>query len=191
MRIIASLFFISFFSSCIVLSFDIGGNDYDDVTAQDKERIKSFEQLTKFANDNNYYEVDSSHLSQIMASNELVWIHTWRPFCSAKKCQYIKPFEATAEKHEVKLYMVSETYDLRQLDKIIKQSNFKLPVFILNNNYYGSKIDKTDVRFQEDITGQKVKSRRKELCGDYIFKKGKLFFKGNHAVDKLDAILGR
>jgi len=117
-----------------------------------------------------------------------VWLHVWRPFCNAASCQFIAPYRAKAEEHDVKLFLISETYDFKSIDTIIKRADYGYPVFVVNNNYYGSKIDKSGKQFAKEIMNTD-KLPKKKSYSDFLFKNGKLIYAGYPLLDSLAIIL--
>ena len=190
----ASLFICTLFSSCALLylvDIDLGGNDYADLNTEELKRVKDVKDLNlekNFNYDGNLYEVDSSDIEKIIKSESLVWVHTWRPFCSAKECQFIEPFQAKAKQYNIKLFMISETYDFNSLDTIAKRANYEYPFFVVSNKYYGSKIDKSNREFSQDILRMNNLSK-KEFYGDFLFKDGRLIYKGNQLLGAMDSVL--
>jgi len=196
MRIIASLFFISLFSSCILLDIieiDLGGNDFADLSEAALNRVKPAATLdieNNFDYDGSLYEIDAPDIQKIITSKETVWLHIWRPFCSAKECQYIAPFEAKAKKLSMKLFMVSETYDFKSLDSIANRANYAYPFFVIRGNTFGHKIDKSRKVFLKALAKNQELQPTK-YASDFIYKNGKLIYASNVILDSLEAVISK
>ena len=120
MRVMTTLISICLLSSCI--SIAINSTNYKLLTEKEKSQFKAFEErgpLKNFEQESpiNIYIVTTNNIETIIQEDELVWIHKWRPFCSAESCQIISPFEAKANKMNVALAFITETADIEYIQK--------------------------------------------------------------------------
>jgi hypothetical protein len=195
MRLTASLFLCLLLSSCASILNTVlklnDNNDYAELTIAEKSNVKPYGQSLKpssFQKDTLLYEIDSIDIKTITTSEELVWIHLWRPFCNAKSCQIITPFAAKAKKHNVELFMVSETYNFNDLNKIAKESNFTLPIYVVKGNTFGHNIDKSRKLFLKSLAKNQFIQPAK-FASDFLFKNGKLIYANDFLIDSLDRVL--
>lgn len=135
-------------------------------------------------------EINSNHIKTIAKQTEYVWVHLWRPFCSAESCQnltYLEDWKTKSGK-KISTLLVSENYQIGSIIKIINQSEYQHPVFVLENAYYGHKTRATRVKFSNELSNGKF-NIGKYGEDDFVFKNGELIFAGNiisyHSLDSI------
>lgn len=129
------------FTSCIV----INENDYQYLRQNQMQYVKDFSidlvsDTGLNENECYVYEINCPDIREVTQRYDYTWIRLWRPYCKADICQNIGLLEDSAEKFRTEglaFLLVSETYDLKQIQEIVRRSAFSYPVFVLEDKYFG------------------------------------------------------
>jgi len=194
MRFLKLFVLIVFLSGCIPIM--INENNYRGLSDKALQYVKPFDISLVSARVNNsdsliLYEINSDDIKALAHQEKYLWVHLWRPFCSAELCQNVDYFGNLADSYEnkgLRLLFISETYDFRDIIKIMKHSWFNHPVFVLQDSYYGHKMRKTRLKLMAALSPDSA-GRSKIGFDDYLFKEGNLLYAGgisdNNVLDSL------
>ena len=194
MRFLKLFVLIVFLSGCIPIM--INENNYRGLSDKALQYVKPFDISLVSARVNNsdsliLYEINSDDIKALVHQEKYLWVHLWRPFCSAELCQNVDYFGNLADSYEnkgLRLLFISETYDFRDIIKIMKHSWFNHPVFVLQDSYYGHKMRKTRLKLMAALSPDSA-GRSKIGFDDYLFKEGNLLYAGgisdNNVLDSL------
>ena len=193
MHVMTTLISICLLSSCI--SIAINSTNYKLLTEKEKSQFKAFEKrgpLKNFEQESpvNIYVVTTNNIETIIQEDELVWIHKWRPFCSAESCQIISPFEAKANKMNVALAFITETADIEYIQKAVKVGSFNKPIYFGDFNFYGNGINKARQKMKADLLKNQTVAPLK-YADDFLYKNSKLIYQGDGLIDSLEVVLKR
>lgn len=187
--IFAFLCFFAMGQSCII----INENEYRTLTPQHAERIVGFD--TALLNrewppgEQHLIEVNKKDIDFITQQSAITWIKLWRPFCASETCENLALYAMVAENHpDLTFMLVSETYGLKDITKKFRQSNFKLPAYVLKDSTYGHKMTPARKKFIAEL-GHEQPLQPQFLNTDFLFIKDSLIFAGKDLVLKLDSVL--
>jgi len=195
MRFLKLFVLIVFLSGCIPIM--INENNYRGLSDKALQYVKPFDISLVSARVNNsdsliLYEINSDDIKALVHQEKYLWVHLWRPFCSAELCQNVDYFGNLADSYESKglrLLFISETYDFSDIIKIMKHSWFNHPVFVLQDSYYGHKMRKTRLKLMATLSPDSA-GRSKIGFDDYLFKEGNLLYAGGIQDNKvLDSLI--
>ncbi len=187
--LIIFLFILS--ASCGIIQINSTGAKY--LSSAEQDFVKSFEDRGNISSFKqrapaNIYKISTKNVAAIINEKELVWIHKWRPFCSAEGCQIISPFQKKARDNNVQLAFISETADLDDIQKIVSVSKFESPIYFGDYRVYGNGIGKNRKNLQIGLLKNQNVSPLK-LADDYLYNNGNLIYQGNDLLDSLEIIL--
>ncbi len=183
-----SLKLLSFFimtlllASCVVM---INENDYRELSeTQKKQYLKPFD-ISVFSNHTNndslvLYELNSENIKTVTKKFPYTLVHLWRPFCKAEACLNIGYYQNVQEKYKkqgLKVLFVSETYDINDIKKRVRDSHFEMPVFVLQDSCYGHKMKKNKQKLLRDFTHKSL-TKREASVDDLFFKDTTLVYAG-------------
>jgi hypothetical protein len=180
-------------TSCLVM---INENNYRGLTSRDLEYFQKFQpdSFNQNADSNSLiiYEINTPQLKSITAKNKFTWVHLWRPWCSAEKCQNIGFFSQAAGRfHQTGLMflLLSESYDINAIRKAVQNSNFHDRIYILEDSYYGHKIDIARERFIDGIMNN-ARITPGKYYDDFIFRDTLLVFASKDiTIETLDSLM--
>jgi len=106
-----------------------------------------------------------------------------RPFCTSNTCKNISFYsdlENRFKKDNLKLLLISETYDLDIIKNKVEQNNFKNPIFVLQDSYFGHKSTKIRDQFSEELNNNINIKNQKYGFDDFLFKDTLLVYAGRN-----------
>ena len=137
-------------------------------------------------------ETNATDIIKILKHYDLVFIHFWKPFCSNESCQsleYLNQLNNGLDSKNSRIILISETYDIDDIVRIVKASNYKEPIFIINDLVYGHKIRKATLKFQRELIPKSISIYRFGF-EDLIFKKNELiYYDTDLDLNKVEKIL--
>lgn len=178
------MLFLFLFSSCGVII--INENNYRSLKVSEKRNIKPYKDNILYSNlaieqDNYIYEINTNDIKTYLKKQKYTWIHLWRPFCSTDYCQNINYFSVLEDKYkkkELRLLLISETYDINIINNIVKENKYNKQIYVLQDAYYGHKIMKTRKKFIKEINNNNLKMSKYGF-DNYFFKDTILIYSGN------------
>lgn len=177
-------------SGCLIM---IGENSFRSLTTSEIDHILPYESAANLAAKDTaeqqvLYEITAADVMQHARESAYTWMHLWRPWCPNDKCQNIGVFQETAEKYTgLSFFMVSQTYDFASISRITEQSNFVWPVYVIKDEKYGHKLNKS-----RELLAQDFNIAGGRAFGDnLVFKKDSLIYNGDDAIGFLDSIFAK
>ncbi len=175
----------------------INENNYRNLSDSDKIILKPFDPdivSRKVDNDQFFiYEINSNDILNCSKKYQFTWVHLWRPFCPNEHCQNLNYLLNTVnafKSHDIELLLVSESYDLKSIENIVRKSAFDKPIFVLQDAYYGHKIRKNRLKLIADFNSD-LPAKTRFGFGEYLFKDSTLIYMGydlnEHKIDSLIA----
>lgn len=169
MKILITLSLLAFiFSSCLIKF--INDNYYKELHPDDKKYIYK---LTSFDNLENrrIYEINGLQLKEELAKYDSSLVYLYAHNCNGPTCYPLAAFENYAERKNLKLFLVMNSYF--SLDKTFIQ-HFESPLFAIDTDDYGSIKQKDYLRgFLKDLDFFRLESELK-LMSKMIFHKDSL-----------------
>ncbi len=193
--------YLLLFASLVLLNacgfIAINENDYRFLPTTYLKDIKPFkmDMVTQKVNNRDslfLYEINTPNIKACVRHYKYVWLHLWRPYCEAEYCQNISYFAQLARRYQhmdFQLLLISESYDPPTIKKVLANSSFDKPVFVLQDAYYGHKIRKSYKLLFNEINNNPAIHSKKGF-DEYLFKDGYLIFAGNKmTVNVLDSLV--
>lgn len=138
------------------------------------------------------YEINCPDIKEVTRHYSYTWIHLWRPYCKGDICQNIKALEYSADKFKTNgfaLLLVSETYDLKEIQEIVRQSAFSYPVFVLEDRYFGHSMKGARIKFIDQLANNDS-IRKNVYHSDFLFRDTLLIYAtGTMNMSKLDSLV--
>ncbi len=182
--------------SCIVM---INENDYRGLNENQKKKIKQFDVNLLYGN-NTYndtlylYELNPDDINIVTRNFRYTFVHLWRPFCTAESCQNVSFYQYLQNKYHntgLKVLLVSETYDLEDIYKVVKNSDYRLPVFVLQDKYFGHKLRRNRIKLLEELNKTGM-PETKTGFDDFFFKDTTLIYFGSNFTEKtIDSLISQ
>lgn len=171
---------------------EINGNGYRYLKYVSKSHIEPFESSYSYDVSDNQscfkvFEIKNDNIQTAIKSNDITWIHLWKPYCGNESCTNIKQYSdlrSNFEKKGVHLLFVSVTYDINRISKYIKEANFQELVYVLDNDYYGSKTKLAYQKLHLDLDPQATKDDY-FFYDNYLFSGDQLIYKGKVINDSI------
>ncbi len=179
------LLLVTLLSGCIIA---INENNYRILSDKDKKLILPFDstktgqKVSSSDNSTILYEINSNDMKHFAADQKFTWVHLWRPYCGADHCQNINYYNQIVEKHKsdsLKFLLVSLTYDLKTIHQITKNSNYNMPVFVLQDSHYGHKLQPGTTLLYSELTSDSLSKDDAISATDYFFMDSTLIYIGN------------
>ena len=173
MKHIIPFIIITFFTGCAI---SINTNHYASLSNKEKAYFKPFSSAKETPDTSVILEISGSQCKQLISENKYSLVHLWNPSCSGNTCYSLSPYtdmENTFGDKGLKVILVAVSYDLSDIQKIIKASEYPNAVYVISNSVYGSKLGKSIDTFSEEIAGKKIKR-----CGNLLFKETELIYNG-------------
>ncbi len=182
MKYIVTVFLFLFIERCGVIQ--INENSYRTLSDSDKKFIRPFHTeivSTRVNSDSVFiYEINTNDIKALIHKQPYTWIHLWRPFCHADICQNVDYIGNLADKYKsagVEMLFISETYDIADIQHVIKNSHFNHPVFVLQSDYYGYKLRKNRIKLILKLKSELIDSKQ-IWFDDYFFKDSTVIYAG-------------
>jgi len=177
----------------------INENNHRGLTSEELEHFQNFRPDTFHQNADFHnlviYEITTPQLKSITAKNNFTWVHLWRPWCTTEKCQNIGYYSQTAGKFShtgLKFLLLSESYDLKAILKAVQNSNYQDQVYVMEDSYFGHKLNLAREKFIEGIMNNDLVKPGK-YYDDFIFRDTLLAFASEditlETVDSLMTVL--
>ncbi len=191
MKNVFFLVLICLISSCITVS--INTNDYEFLSYSEKEYLRPFEHAKLYsAGDNKncfkLFEVNTENVKSIIEEQEITWLHIWVPYCPNESCTSISQYESFEKQYKsngLNLAFISATYDMDNIIKIVQQSNFTKPVYVLKSSYFGVKNKKIRTKFHSELDPTFNEEEDLVFHSDYLFVKDSLVYAGPEMNDSI------
>ena len=188
MKKLVLLSIILLLQSCIT----INESGYRFLSIAEKEYIKPFEQADFQEKKDNrecfkLFEINTENIKSITAKQEYTWLHIWLPYCPNESCTNITQYEEFEKRHSgssLNLSFISSTYDIDDIIKYMKMSNFSKPIYVLQSSYYGVKNKKIRQKFHSEIDSN-YKEEDHIFYSDYLFIEDSLVYMGNKMNDSI------
>lgn len=172
---------ILFTTSCGFIK--INENNYSSLSDRQKSKLSHFEsykidEIFMPTDTIKLIETNATDIIEILKHYDLVFIHFWKPFCNGESCQsleYLNQLNNELDNKNSKIILISETYDIDDIVRIVKSSNFKEPIFIINDLVYGHKIRKATLKFQRELVPKSISIYRFGF-ENLIFNKNELIY---------------
>jgi hypothetical protein len=144
-------------SSCIVIS--VNENNYALLSKSERTQIADFDQdiLSQKRNTENalmLFEINSQDVLNIAKKHPYTWVYLWQPGCSGNKCSRFFGDTAFIEKYKEQgllSLLISETYDIRQIQKEVNHLEISQPVFVLEDAWFGEKLRPAYRQFMKEV----------------------------------------
>ena len=189
------LSFVLLLNACGLIA--INENDYRALPKTYFQYIKPFDRglVTKTVNYGDsvfLYEINTPEIKKVLEQYKYVWVHLWRPYCEADYCQNITYFEQLAQRYQkqkLQLLFISQSYEPLTVKKIMANSSFSKPVYVLQDAFYGHKLRKAYKLFFRDMNNNPA-IHSKTGFDDYLFRDTLLVYAGNRmTVRVLDSLV--
>lgn len=140
------------------------------------------------------YKINTEEILEIADKNKYTWLHIWLPYCPNDNCVNIGQYEALEKKYKDKgleLLFTSKTYNMRQIFTLAENSDFTLPIYVLDGEYYGYKLKDISQKLYTDLNSD-AKEDDYIFHRNYVFKGDSLIYMGNDINDSIldNLILG-
>lgn len=144
-------------ASCIVIS--INENHYALLTKSEQAQIADFDQRvlsqTEDPKDALFlYEINSQDVLNITKENPYTWVYLWKPGCGGDSCARLfrgPDFLENYREQGIFTLLISETYDIRKVQKEVKLLDIKQPVFVLEDAWFGEKLRPAFRQFMKEV----------------------------------------
>lgn len=168
MKIILALLFCLSLTSCSIYGLT---NDYNKLTPIGKTLIYQLKDFNNLEN-RKIYKINATQLKEEIKKYDKAMVYIFTNGCSSEKCKPMNVYEAYAEKHQYKLFLVMKGYG--HLGETILQE-FNQPLFSIDNEYYKAKWQYNYVnRFENDLLDRPLKAKPIPYQGNiFLFEKGK------------------
>jgi hypothetical protein len=173
MKHIIPFIIITFFTGCAI---SINTNHYASLSNEEKAYFKPYAKVGERPDTLVISEISGSQCKQLISENKYTLVHLWNPSCISNTYYSLKTYtdiENAFENKGLKVILVAVSYDLSNIQKTVKMSEFHNPVYIISNSEYGPKLGKAIDAFSEEITGKKIKR-----FSDLLFKGTNLHYTG-------------
>lgn len=188
-------FLIIVLSGCNVIHI----NENDSWSLKDSERkfIKPFN-IDLFSHQLNntkdlfLYEINSDDIRHCLKQHEYTWIHFWDPECTGSNClniNYMADIPTKYKAFDLGVLCISEYYNYKSIKQIEENSEYNEPLFVMQNEYYGSKVRPARLKFYNDFKNDNS-PETKWGFREYFFKDTALIYAGNNITgQQLDSLL--
>ena len=187
-------------SSCVIA---INENNYRFLTETERQSIKPFslegwDRTVDHGKALDVCEINSRDILTLAKQHSYTWVHVWNPTCKGDLCQNISFFETLANRYAdqgLMLVMVSQDYNLEDIQKVAVQSRFNHPIGILENAFFGYKNKKARLKLFYDLTGMDpagISDKNMLHWDDFLFEDDKLVLGANEVgIQQLDSLILR
>ncbi len=164
------------FPSCGIIEINGLGNDYNDLTENQKALVRPLERFDE-AQSGLVYKLTMPMLKEELEKQPKAIVRVFNPACRGNACKPLSTFQQHAQENGYVLYQVMISY--AGLGDAVAQSA-EFPLFVIDNESYGTSLQPLYVRyFTNELVGlpRKTKERNvpEELVGQfYFFEDGKL-----------------
>ncbi|MGE5317908.1 MAG: hypothetical protein ACM3ME_07915 [Chloroflexota bacterium] len=186
-------------SACGIVSIGIGENNYQYLYESQLHHIKPFDSARISSTVNNLehlylYEINTDDVRKVLSANHYTWIHLWPPWCTADMCENINYFQRASDQLKnkgVEFLLVSVSYDLSDVKEKLTHSEYNKPIFVLQDAYYGHKIDKARLNFYNEFKTSESPFVKYGFS-DYLFMDTTLIY-GGHSLtrEQVDSLINR
>lgn len=182
-------------SSCIVIS--VNENHYALLTKSEQAQIADFDQSvflqTRDPEDALFhYEINSQDVLNITKENPYTWVYLWKPGCSGESCARLfggPDFLENYSEQGLFTLLISETYDIRKVQKEVKLLDIKQPVFVLEDAWFGEKLRPAYRQFMKEVNRNPSYVPPKYGC-HLLFHRDLLIFAGSQMNNEiLDSLI--
>lgn len=190
---------LTIFTACGFLGIEINENGYRSLEKGDKAFFKPFDasilnQTVDNVGDIKVYELNSQQVKACSKTHQYLWVHLWRPYCTAEYCTNIKYFPDVVSQfpeQDLELMLVSENYDLSQIKESVKNSPYGKPIFVMDGNWFTYKTRANKKQFFTEINNNpNLDVKNTGWWDDYFFKDSVLIFAGDHLdYQKVDSLM--
>lgn len=166
-----SIFTLFFISSC---KFYFNDNGYQFLSEEDRIHFRPFTSdiINKQVSYNDslfIYEITSDQIKEVAKGNKNLWVNIWNPVCNAERClniNYFSNIEKKYKEEELRIMLVSSSYEWRMIKKIIDETGYSKPVYVLSNSYYGNNKKKNLEKLAADFQSEE---QNKKVFTDFLF----------------------
>lgn len=190
MKKLSTLLLLVVLQSCGLI--EINGNGYRYLKFVSKSHILPFHSAKDYNVDDNQscfkvFEINNENFQSAFKSNELTWVHLWKPYCGNESCTNINQYsdlKSRIDDDRLKLLFVSVAYDMNSIAWYLSNSNFKEIVYVLEDEYYGSKTKWAYQKLHLDF--DKTADKDDHFFHDnYLFMGDSLIYKGDKINDSI------
>lgn len=178
-----SYFFCLFLTSCVIVNTPGFYSGYKKLSPEQKQTIafvdgQENKPLCSMDKPATLYAITAKQLQGCLNENLASVVYFWSPHCHAKSCISLGAAENYCLRHNYKLFIVAEYYDMEQLQL---QTNVQ-PVFFINHIYYKTDYCNKYIRLftNELLENQHVNKEQKQ--------KRFLFFNGSKFTEARDSL---
>ena len=193
-RLFTTIILFFLLQSCNAVQINESG--YRSLNYMKNLHVKPFKTVNNYTTynqgDNKYiFKIDSKEILETAKNNQYTWLHTWLPYCPSDNCQNITPYKSLASDYKdkgLKTLFTSATYDFKYIFNITENSNFNLPIHVLDGEYYGYKNKKIRLKLYKDLN---IEAKEDDYIfhEDYVFKGDSLVFMGEITDSILDKLI--
>ena len=164
------------FPSCAIIEVNGLGNDYKDLTENQKALVRPLESFEE-AQPGWVYKLTMPMLKEELERQPKAVVRVFNPACRGNACKPLSSFQQYAQENGYVLYQVMISY--AGLGDAVAQSA-EFPLFVIDNDYYGTSLQPLYLRyFTNELVGLPRKTKERdvpeELVGQfYFFEDGRL-----------------
>lgn len=164
------------FPSCAIIEINGLGNDYNDLTENQKALVRPLERFDE-AQPGLVYKLTMPMLKEELEKQPKAIVRVFNPACRGNACKPLSTFQQYAQENGYVLYQVMISY--AGLGDAVAQSA-EFPLFVIDNDYYGTSLQPLYERyFTNELVGLPRKTKERDVSEDlvgqfYFFEDGKL-----------------
>lgn len=163
----------------------IGENYFRLLNESQLKSIKPFDPAIISSTVNNsaqlyIYEINSENVREVISNNRYTWVHIWPPYCHADACENINYFQRVSDHLKdkgVEFLLVSNSYWFPDIKKKLANSEYNKPIFVLQDSYYGHKMDKARMQLYNEFRNSQTPEVKYGYT-DFFFRDTTLIFGG-------------
>ena len=174
--ILVTMLVMLVFPSCAIIEINGLGNDYNDLTENQKALVRPLERFED-AQPGWVYKLTMPMLKEELEKQPKAIVRVFNPACRGNACKPLSTFQRYAQENGYVLYQVMISY--AGLGDAVAQSA-EFPLFVIDNDYYKTSLQPLYERyFTNELVGLPRKTKERdvpeELVGQfYFFEDGRL-----------------
>jgi hypothetical protein len=172
------LAFLLFCIGCKVVNV----NGYTKLTGDEKKAISPFsidsvnvniDYSKRFAIE----EITGPDVEKIIKRQKYTWVFLWAPWCNSFDPGYFKGIQKFEDSlnGDLKIVVVAISYDLDYVIDMLKKSNYKSLIYVLDNSRYGEYMTRSQTMFNNEIDKSKL-FKKDKYATHYFFENEKLIW---------------
>lgn len=161
--------------SCVI---SINESGYRFLTEKDKLNFKPFsmevlEKTYNYKDSITIFEINSGDIKEIAKHHKFTWVVLWAPYCSSKDCKIMPDLMCNRfvkyRSKDVQTILISNSYNIKELQSVLAHSNSYCPIFVLQNSIYGEKQGRAFKKFAMELDNNSI-FKDKKSADNFIFK---------------------